>query len=149
MIIGAVAAGITGVTLHLIVPTILGVVAALFISGATLLDPLYAEARVRTTWVTLGTVLGIQVLHTFITAIIVGIGIGYLAARLPSFWLYPVGVLLSLVLHYLLFFGFVAGLSIFSAENNTGLVWGISLITTTIVAPLMGLVSVLAVRWGT
>ena len=146
VITGAMGAFVAGVIFHIVIPGILGVVVALLVSGATILDPLYAEARIKTTWFTLGTVLIIQAFHTVVSATVTGGVVGFFALRLQSLWLYPLGALLSTVLHYVLFFLFAAGLSVFALERNSSPVWGISLTIATLVGPIIGLVSVFVVR---
>jgi hypothetical protein len=150
LVIGVIGALVTGLLLHIVLPAFLGVVLAVGVSGLTILDPLYAGERIKSTWFTLGTVLMLHVLHTFVTAIIAGGLVGYLASRLQSLWLYPIGALLSIILHYLLFFVFAVGLSVIAAERNSDQVWGISLIIITVVGPIIGLISAFVVRqWGT
>ena len=145
---GVSSALVAALILHLVLPAILGVVLAVIVSGLTILDPLYAEARLSATWSTLGTVLTVQALHTFVTAVATGGAIAFLASRLPSAWLYPAGALLSAALHYALFFLFAAGLSMVAPERNSGLVWGISLTISTLVGPIIGLITVYMLRRG-
>ncbi len=146
MIIGAVTAFVTALFFHLVLPAALGVVVAVLFSGATLLDPLYAGDRIETIWSTVGNALIIQTLHTFVTAVAAGVLIGYLSRRWQSGWFYLAGALLSLILHYCVLAIVAVGLPVLSAQENFGLVWGITLVIITIVAPLIGLVSALAVR---
>lgn len=146
MIGGVIGAFVTGVLFHILLPAILGVVLAAIVSGLTILDPLYARERIKSIWSILGTVLVIQVLHTFITVPLVGGLVGYLASRLQPLWLYLVGSLLSTVLHYALFFLFAFSLSVISAKRISGQVRGISLIITTVVGPIVGLVSVFVIQ---
>jgi hypothetical protein len=150
IIIGAAAAFLSALVLHLILPGILAGVLAVLMSGATLLDPLYAGERVETIWATTGAVLLAQTLQTFITAPVVGAIIGYFLFHRQSGWIYLVGSGLSLIGHYILLAIFAAILSFLSPRDNPGLVWGSAFALATIVAPIIGLVSTFAVRrWGT
>ena len=150
VITGAIGAFSAGVLFHIVLPGSLGVVLAAIASALTILDPLYAGARIQAIWSTLKAVLILHTFHAVLTATIVGGLIGSLSSRLQFPWLYPVGAVLSVVLHYCLFFLFAIGLSFLFAERNSGPVWGISLAITTLIGPIIGLVSVFVVqRWGT
>ena len=148
-IAGAKGTFFAGLLLHVAIPGLVGGGLVAIASVLTLLDPLYAGDRIESMSSTLGVVLVVQLLHASITATAVGGSIGYIASRLRSFWLYPIGFLLSTVLHGFFFFLFAAGLSMMFAEKQYGQLIGISLAITILVGPILGLVSAFLIRrWG-
>ena len=148
--IGAITAFLTAVFFHLIFPAIAGSVVAGLISGASLLDPLYAGQRAGAAWNTLGTILLINGLHTVITAVATGAAISYFSAKITSGWLYLFGLFLSILLHGLLLVVFAGGLSASGIREISSTVIVISILVSVLFsAAIVGLITVFAVRrWG-
>jgi hypothetical protein len=145
MFIGALSAGIVSFVLN-IGWAILGVVFAVLFSGAAILDPLYASSRIGTAWGMLGTVLGVQGLHTFITAPAAGVTVGFLNRRIRSNWLYLLGAALTVFLHYLFTPLFAFSLSALAIGEPGRAVTGFVIALATLNGPLIGLAGVFAAR---
>jgi len=135
-----------GLLLHGIATGVLGTTLATAVSGVTLLDPLYAGDRLETTWSTRGILLAIHIFHTFVTAPLTGSLIGYSASRIQDrrLYLFAIGLFAidaSFGLHYLFTFVLAIGVPLFVKQPIPGSLWVISLVITTAVAPLIGLLA--------
>lgn len=146
---GILAAVGAGVLFHVIITAVLGIALSTVLSAATFLDPLYAGDRLESIWSTLGTILLLHGVHTIVTAPIVGGAIAYLKPTQPSRTFYLLGALLTLVVYFVLAFIYRALWPLFLATNISARAWTISLISTAIFAPIIGITTVFAVRrWG-
>lgn len=145
MIRGAMFAILASLILNLIVPAIFGVILTTLFSGLTLLDPLYAGDRNTTAWFTLMMTLVFQTLHTFITAPVTGILTALIHKRIQSGWLYLIGVALTVILHYIFLLIF-AGISSFFVSEDISIARTVSFFLIIFISPLIGLITVFAVR---
>ena len=149
ILIGAIAALATALFLQLLLPSVLGILAALLVSGLTILDPLYAADRLEAIWATLMLGLTIQSVQTFVISLCAGALVGYFATKIKTGWLYLAGATASTLLHYLLLIVLAGILSFITVEGNLGLVIGISAVLATIAGPIIGLTSTFAAKkWG-
>jgi len=145
MMRGVISACSASLILNLILPAILGVILTVLFSGLTLLDPLYAGDRNTTAWFTLMMALLFQTLHTFITAPVTGLLTALIHKRIQSGWLYLIGVVLTVIIHYIFLLIFASITALFVRED-IGTAQTLSLFLITFISPLIGLITVFAVK---
>lgn len=149
MIIGALAALITAVFLQLLLPAILGFLFAITLSGATLLDPLYADDRLNSVWGVFRQMVALQTAQTLITAVFAGAVVGEIAVRWQSCWGNIIAGTISAIIHVLFLFIFAAILPLFIGASTNGLARTYALFMALTMGFLIGVISAGAARkWG-
>ena len=149
MVIGGLTALLTAVFLQLLFPLILGFLLAVVISGATFLDPLYADDRLDTIWGTFGQVVALQVGQTLITAVLAGIIAGEVAVRWQSCSAYFIAGSISAVIHIVFLSIFGLMLPLFMDGENLGVAQTFAMMLALIMGFLIGAMSaVTASKWG-
>jgi hypothetical protein len=134
--------------LSLLLPAVLGVLAATVFSGLSILDPLYAGERSSGARGALGGFLVVQTLHVVLSAPLTAAGVQALAGALRSRWLYPLAALLGAVVHAVLTPLYLRGqVSLLPAADAGPLaVWLVLL--AFLVGPVIGLLAAWAARSG-
>ena len=134
--------------LSLLLPAVLGVLAATVFSGLSILDPLYAGERSSGAWGALGGFLVVQTLHVVFSAPFTAAGVRTLAHRVAGGWLYPLAALLGGGVHAVLTPLYVRGqVSLLPAADAGPLaVWLVLL--AFLVGPVIGLLTAWAARSG-
>ncbi len=149
MIIGALAALITAVFLQLLLPAILGFLLSVTISGATLLDPLYADDRLNSVWDAFGQMVALQTAQTLITAVFAGVVVGEIAVRWQSCWGNVIAGSVSAIIHAIFLFIFAAILPLFIGTSTNGLAQTFVFFMALTMGFLIGVISAGAARkWG-
>ena len=127
--------------LSLLLPAILGALAATVFSGLTILDPLYAGERSSGAWGALGGLLVVQALHVVFSAPMTAAGTQALSRGVRSGWLFLLAALLGGLVHAVLtplFIRLQASL-LPAADAGPVAVWLVLL--AVLVGPVLGLLA--------
>ena len=149
MIIGAVTGVIMAVFLQLLIPLLLGFLLSVVISGATALDPLYANDRLDLIWNTFGQLAALQTGQTLITAVLAGAVAGKIGIRREACSGYVLAGGASAIVHVMLLFVFAMILPIFVVRHLSESAVLFALMLALTMGFLLGVVSAMAARkWG-
>ena len=132
--------------LSLLLPAILGALAATVFSGLSILDPLYAGERSSGAWGALGGLLVVQALHVVISAPLTAAGTQALARRVRNGWLYPVAVLLGGLVHAVLTPLLIRLQGSLLPAADAGPLAGLLVLLAVLVGPVLGLLAAWATR---
>ena len=149
MIVGGITAVITAIFLQLFFPAILGFLFAVTLSGATLLDPLYADYRLGTVWGAFGQMLALQTIQALLTAVLAGVTAGEIGVRWASCLGSLIAGTVSSLIHAILLFIFVGIYSLFISEAVNGLAQTYAFFMALAMGFIIGMISSAAARkWG-
>lgn len=140
----------SGVLFHVLLTAVLGAILSTILSGLTFLDPLYAGDRLESIWSNLATIMLLHGIHSLVTAPLVGASITYLHLHYPARSFYFLAPLLSLFLYFISAFIYRALWPLLSSDEISANTWLLSLISTGLCSPIIGLVTAMGVRrWDT
>ncbi len=135
--------------LSLLLPAILGALAATVFSGLSILDPLYAGERSSGAWGAYGVSIAVLGLHVIITTPLVSAVIYWFADAFRSRWFFLVAAVLSSLGHFSLsnvYLEIALGLSSSEGFVNAHVVLGAVQPVELIAGPSIGILAALLAR---